>query len=506
MAVTTTYPGVYIQELPSSTHNIVGVSTSITAFAGWANQGPVNEAVLIQNWTQFVTQFGGLNSNSYLGYAVQQYFQNGGQQAYIVRIADLTSGTPAKAALIVNNGLTYSAQNPGVWGDNYGIIITPSALAPTTRFTLQVGYLPSGASTPTIVESYNNLSYLSSDPQYVVNIVNQQSNYLVITGSPTSTTPAVQAYEALATGADGNLLSPSITTTPGTFETALLASGSGINLLSNVSIFNIVCVPGLYAPTTISSVQQFCLTNRAFMIVDSWVSDTVTSISTNTPTSAIVTAPQSANSALYFPWINYFDSVQNITRAFPPSGSVAGVYASTDSGRGVWKAPAGINAGFAGESGLATVLTDAQNGTLNPLGINCLRNFPNSGDVVWGARTLNGNDQAGSQWKYVPVRRLSLYIEQSLIQGTKWVVFEPNDANLWSAIRLNVSSFMQGLYQQGAFQGTTPQQAYFVKCDSETTTQANINSGVVNIVVGFAPVQPAEFVIIQIQQIAGQNS
>jgi phage tail sheath protein FI len=178
--------------------------------------------------------------------------------------------------------------------------------------------------------------------------------------------------------------------------------------------------------------------------------------------------------------------------------------ASTDVARGVWKAPAGLDAALSGIVGLEVNLTDDENGQLNPVGINCLRSFPINGRVVWGARTLRGADQLGDEYKYVPVRRLALYIEESLYRGTQWVVFEPNDEPLWAQIRLNVGAFMHNLFRQGAFQGTKPQDAYFVKCDKESTTQNDINLGIVNIVVGFAPLKPAEFVIIQIQQIAGQ--
>jgi len=157
-----------------------------------------------------------------------------------------------------------------------------------------------------------------------------------------------------------------------------------------------------------------------------------------------------------------------------------------------------------GALGVGTVLTDGENGVLNPRAINCIRNFPVYGTVVWGARTLQGNDERGSEWKYVPVRRTALFIEESLYRGTQWVVFEPNDEPLWSQIRLNVGAFMQNLFRQGAFQGKTPNDAYFVKCDKETTTQNDINLGIVNIVVGFAPLKPAEFVVIQLQQMAGQ--
>ncbi|TJX45566.1 MAG: phage tail sheath family protein, partial [Mesorhizobium sp.] len=163
--------------------------------------------------------------------------------------------------------------------------------------------------------------------------------------------------------------------------------------------------------------------------------------------------------------------------------------------------PAGIEATISGADGLTFKMTDDENGKLNPLGVNCLRSFPNVGRVVWGARTMRGSDQLADDYKYIPVRRLALFIEESLFRGTKWVVFSPNDEPLWSQIRLNVGAFMQRLFRQGAFQGASPRQAYFVKCDRETTTQDDINRGIVNIAVGFAPLLPAEFVVINIQQI-----
>jgi phage tail sheath protein FI len=170
----------------------------------------------------------------------------------------------------------------------------------------------------------------------------------------------------------------------------------------------------------------------------------------------------------------------------------------------VWKAPAGSEASVSGASGLVITMSDPENGQLNPRAINCLRTLPVYGTVVWGARTLHGDNDRGSEWKYVPVRRTALFIEESLYRGTQWVVFEPNDEPLWAQIRLNVGAFMQNLFRQGAFQGRTPREAYFVKCDRETTTQNDINLGIVNIHVGFAPLKPAEFVVLRIQQIAGQ--
>jgi phage tail sheath protein FI len=183
---------------------------------------------------------------------------------------------------------------------------------------------------------------------------------------------------------------------------------------------------------------------------------------------------------------------------------VAGLYARTDAQRGTWKAPAGTEATLRGVQRVDYLLTDRENGVLNPRGVNALRIFPGIGAVAWGARTLRGDDKLADEWKYVPVRRLALYIEESLYRGTQWVVFEPNDEPLWSQIRLNVGAFMHDLFRQGAFQGKSPREAYLVKCDAETTTQNDINLGVVNILVAFAPLKPAEFVFIRLQQKAGQ--
>jgi len=206
-------------------------------------------------------------------------------------------------------------------------------------------------------------------------------------------------------------------------------------------------------------------------------------------------------SAVFYPDITVDQN--GLKRDIGPSGALAGLFARIDSTRGVWKAPAGTEADLRGIVGLESRLSDRENGILNPRAINTLRIFP-SGIVNWGARTNQGDDDTPHDYKYIPVRRTALFLEESLFRGTKWVVFEPNDEPLWAQIRLNVGAFMHNLFRQGAFQGTTPREAYLVKCDKETTTQTDINNGVVNILVGFAPLKPAEFVIIRIQQLAGQ--
>jgi phage tail sheath protein FI len=278
--------------------------------------------------------------------------------------------------------------------------------------------------------------------------------------------------------------------------------------LNKADLFNLLCIPpdvrdGDTDTTVYQAAMELCVTRRAMLIVDppgAWTSASKVDLSTLNLSSV-----SARNAAVYFPRVLEADPArQNQIDTFVPCGIVAGVMARTDSQRGVWKAPAGLDASLNGVQGLSTVLNDAENGMLNPLGVNCLRRFPVSGPVVWGSRTLRGADLLADDYKYIPVRRLALFIEESLFRGTQWVVFEPNDNPLWAQIRLNVGAFMQNLFRQGAFQGKTPADAYFVKCDGETTTQNDINLGIVNIVVGFAPLKPAEFVVIQLQQMAGQ--
>ncbi len=494
MPITTTYPGVYIEELPSQVTTITGVATSIAAFIGWAPQGSVTAPQLVLSWSDYSRQFGGLDARSLLGYSVSQFFQNGGQQAYIVRIAS----SDAKTASVTLGSLTISANSPGDWANSYSIgIKIPSGGA--GRFRVQLLYTPSGSSTPTVVESFESLSLTTPDPmgRYVVDVIDNQSNYL--TASVTGSTEPSNGTTALGGGAPGTVLTPSTSTsTGGAFETAATAA---VSLLDQVDLFNILCVPGEITTSTLSSLEKYCEGRRAFLIADS---DPGITDYTKLENGSGLTG---TNSAFYFPWINAPDPLRlNANRAFPPCGFVAGIYASTDASRGVWKAPAGTDTALAGVSGVTVTLNDAQNGVLNPVAVNCIRTFNVYGTIVWGARTTQGADEAGSQWKYVPVRRLALYLEDSLYRALKWVVFEPNDEPLWSQIRLNVGAFMQTLFRQGAFQGSTPAQAYFVKCDSETTTATDQDNGVVNIVVGFAPLKPAEFVVIQIQQMAGQTA
>jgi phage tail sheath protein FI len=283
----------------------------------------------------------------------------------------------------------------------------------------------------------------------------------------------------------------------------------GLFALKKADLFNILCIPphlpdGNIDPSLPDQAAAYCEQRRAMFLIDPPVEWTDKDKAKD-PTTGIGKIGTSKNAAIFFPRLRQPNPLHDgQMEDFVPCGAVAGIFARTDTTRGIWKAPAGLDATLVGVPQLSVPLNDAENGELNPLGINCLRTMPAVGRVVWGSRTRQGDDRIASEWKYIPVRRTALYIEESLYRGTQWVVFEPNDEPLWAQIRLNIGAFMHNLFRQGAFQGQTPREAYFVKCDKETTTQNDINLGIVNIVVGFAPLKPAEFVIIKLQQIAGQ--
>lgn len=284
------------------------------------------------------------------------------------------------------------------------------------------------------------------------------------------------------------------------------AAKTGTYALEDADVFNILTYPGVHMIAVLAAGVAYAEERRAMIIVDIDPNVDTLSDARDWVNDGANTSLKSNNAVAYFPRILLSDPLQNgRLRAFPNSGLMAGLWARTDGARGIWKAPAGIEAGLRGVQALDYVMTDAENGVLNPLGLNCIRTFPTFGTVSWGARTLAGADARASEWKYVPVRRTALFIEESLYRGTQFAVFEPNDEPLWAQIRLAIGSFMQNMFRQGAFQGATPRQAFFVKCDSTTTTQADIDLGIVNIHVGFAPLKPAEFVVISIQQIAGQS-
>jgi phage tail sheath protein FI len=502
MPVALTYPGVYIEEVPSGVRTITGVATSITAFVGRALRGPVNVPTPVFSFAQFERTFGGLWNLSPLSFAVQHYFLNGGSQALIVRVHN--AAPTAAVSLALDGGavgnLVLNAANPGAWGDKLAVTVdygpSGSPLA-APQFNLTVTDTGTGAK-----EVFFNVSSNPASPRFVQQVLAQGSALVVAPTVPT-TRPAQAANVdfTIAATPDGN----DITAAQVVSGASLATNKEGIFALEKADLFNILCIPP-YSPdddvdaADLPNAFSYCKSRRAILLIDPpGATDTVSEAQT-----FMNGLTKDENAAFFFPRVLAPNPLrENKVETYAPCGAVAGVLARTDATRGVWKSAAGIDTQLVGVLGLATKLTDNENGLLNPLGINCLRDFPVYGRVVWGSRTLKGADQLASEWKYLAVRRMALFLEESLYRGTQWVVFEPNDEPLWAQIRLNISAFMQNLFRQGAFQGTSPREAYFVKCDKETTTQTDINLGIVNIIVGFAPLKPAEFVVIKLQQIAG---
>ncbi len=517
---------VYIQELPSGTRTIVGVPTSVTAFVGRARRGPVDDPVTISSYAEYERQFGGLWRESAMSYAVQQFFVNGGLRAVIVRVTtrnDTGGIDPAAwATLDLGAGNTLAAASPGTWGRNLeawvdhdtGDQLDPSATPDDKLFNLTLfddpapatGVLRGGSG---LREIFEDVSLDASSPRFVTAVLAEHSHLARVTAlgatRPAETPIETPILASSTSGSDGDPLEDSDVVGASDQKT-------GIHALSKTDIFNLLCLPPLepgpggadVSMATWTAAAKLCAERRAFLIVDApadW--DVTRAVDSVDDFSAI----DRNHAALYFPRLRIPDSLQeNELEDFAPCGVIAGVISRTDSARGVWKAPAGLETDLQGVLGLsingrAGDLTDGEVGLLTPLGINSLRAFPVIGHVIWGARTLEGANVLGSQWKYIPVRRLSLYVEESLFRGTQWVVFEPNHEPLWAQIRLHVGAFMHTLFLQGALRGTTPKDAYFVKCDSATTTPTDIDNGIVNIVVGFAPLRPAEFVVISIRQI-----
>ena len=608
MPVTATYPGVYIEEIPSGVRTITGVATSIAAFIGRTARGDTDVPITINGFGDFDRIYGGLWSGSRLGYAVRDFFLNGGGQAIIVRLvepsdsdqtgalaaaqavaaaaqasagpaatdvataaetaAQTYANDPAKkpaAAAVAKAARDAATAGKTVAETKQAAADAVAAAAPTTRASLSVDTLKLQAASPGawgnqlrarvdsdvtdaaaarygltkdkifnltvrdmgigFTESFRNVSVVAG-PRQVDKVLNNESTLVRaltplpsavpkasdtgLTAADLAKPPFVDANDKRSSGVadadrgtDGDALD-----SDSFIGAGLEGNKQGLYALKRADLFNILCIPPYNASddvdqTVVTAAGAYCELRRAMLLVDppsTWVTKDAakSGIATDIGTS-------SKNGALFFPRLRQPDPLSdNQVADFVPCGAVAGIFARTDTNRGVWKAPAGLDATLVGVPDLSVHLTDAENGELNPLGVNCLRILPPGVRVIWGSRTLQGDDRLASEWKYVAVRRTALFIEESLYRGTQWVVFEPNDEPLWAQIRLNVGAFMHNLFRQGAFQGKSPQDAYFVKCDKETTTQNDINLGVVNIVVGFAPLKPAEFVIIKIQQIAGQ--
>jgi len=522
MPVKPTYPGVFIEELPQGERTITGVATSVTGFIGRALRGPVNEPSLIHSFIEFERIFGGLWSESPMSYSLQHFFMNGGRDAVIVRINN--NANTANFRLAPESRARkwlFEARNPGSWGSNLRLRVDYNTENPddSDLFNLFISEIVANSDPIQIKysEVLKNISVNANAPRYIEKVLEQSSILIKINKPIPKVRPTIIGTPIELNGkraADNHWQGPSMMGHDGIELTFNQYEGfeiekTGIYAFRNTDLLNILVIPPMardkeIQPSTWDKALKLCKDKRAMLIVDppfTWTKPSDVT-SKDAITNVLV---RDENAAIYFPFVKIADTLkENRLETFVPSGAVAGIWARTDSERGVWKAPAGKEAILQRVKELTYTLTNRENELLNPLGVNCLRTFPSTGNVIWGARTMKGIDQLSSEWKYISVRRLALYIEESLYRGTRWAVFEPNDEHLWAQIRLSVDTFMQDLFRQGALQGASPKETYFVRCGKETTTQSDLNKGILSIIVGFAPLKPAEFVIIKIQQIAGQ--
>jgi phage tail sheath protein FI len=574
MTVPTSYPGVYIQELPSLVHTIQPAPTSIAVFVGYTHPfltpaANFGKAIPLFSFADYQTNFGGLIScpwqADYVGQAVYQFFLNGGAMCYVVGLKptnyyELNSATPpelqqvgtvAAATVAIpatGPGITFTALQPvgippatGTFGIPMQVVISnlrssvqsttaePSPPLDTADIVITYG---------TTVETYRKVTIASL--QTTSDLANGspvpagaaapalQNSSLVTVTLPEPSDPQPTAYWAPPT-ADPDTPAPASVTYPLAYPSAS-APQSGCTVinpaeaqwqnvfadyqpLDKVPVFNLLATPGIWDPGVASEGVAYCERKRAFYIMDTpppetsgWdVNTIVGDLAAGTALSP--TPPVSINAAVYYPWLATSDPITGLPSTAPPSGYVAGIYGQTDASAGVWQSPAGIGTALLGTTGVDPngVMTDPQQGILNQNGYDAIRQFPGAGTVVFGARTTAGYaNTPQQQWMYVAVRRTALFIEQSLYASLAWAVFEPNATPLWNALTQEVSAFMLSLFRQGAFAGTTPSQAFLVQCDGTTTTATDVANGVVNILVGFAPLVPAEFVVVQIAQLAGQ--
>ncbi len=502
-------PGVYVEEVQTGARPIEGVGTAVAAFVGFAGQGPFHQPTLVTNWDQYARTFGGFDADNYLGHAVYGYFANGGGSAYIVRVGGPRDGTavpverPAPTPVPLGS-LTIAAlpatsaevtvEVTDVDGDN----------PPEDRFRLQVSQ---GGQ---VVETFD-VSTRRNVRGYVVTQVNERSKLIQITEQPDGplSRPDKQTVTVPA--------APQLPATPaakGRFDPAEyvggLADRTGFGGLETIDAVTMVAVPDL-----MSAYQRGLIDAEAVRTVQLAMISHCEQMGDRV---AVLDAPpglgaqqvrdwrmdeagyDSRYAALYYPWISVFDPASGRNRMVPPSGHVAGVWARSDGERGVHKAPA--NEVIRGAVDLELSLSKGEQDLLNPVGVNCIRPFPGRGIRIWGARTLT-SDPA---WRYLNVRRLFNFLEESILVGTQWVVFEPNDDRLWSSIRRNISAFLTEQWRAGALFGRTPDEAFYVKCDRDNNPRESIDLGQVICEIGVAPVKPAEFVVFRLSQFSDSTS
>ena len=506
-------PGVYVEEVSLGSKPIEGVSTSTAGFLGVLERGPV-EPRLVTALTEFHRLYGGFTSGSYLPYAVDGFFTNGGKRCFIARVCGKNNRRARLEIPAVKAGgdgggagkavIEAIATGPGEWGNRIAVKIEDASLSTDAKrlFKMSVLYWsgkrpdpmvdPTDPSTrrdpnrrePAVVEVYDNLSSEPSSSDYYEKQINNVSA-LIEVARRSDGDPSASALVLLEGGADGQ--DPKLADYQGD-----LAAGpgerTGLAALSEISEISILCVPdeneidGL-ANTLLAHCER---EGDRFAVLQTAQSAG--------PIGDLRPVLDSKYAAVYYPWIRVMDPVTHRPKLVPPGGHITGIYARSDTERGVHKAPA--NETVRGALGVQFQLTKGDQAILNPRGVNCIRAFPGRGIRVWGARTVSSDPE----WKYVNVRRLFLYLESSIEAGTQWVVFEPNNHQLWARVVQSVTDFLTRVWRDGALMGVTAEQAFFVRCDETTMTQNDIENGRLVILVGVAPTRPAEFVIFRISQ------
>ncbi len=474
-------PGVFVEEVSSGIKPIEGVGTSTGAFIGIAQRGPIGKPVLVTNWTQYTSTYGDFIDAGYLAYAVYQFFNEGGTRCYVIRAAKGSATTLSKATTAAMGSLVVRANSEGKWGNSLSVVVAdetalPAATVRADYFKLSISY------DGEVVETYDNLTMDDTQPDHLLKRLNSKWVEAVDSGNARPSNGTAN----LAGGLDGdNLLASD------------WAGATGfINAFDPVDDINIVAIPDAVGePTVIQSAYTYCLNRKdCFYVADTPKNLDVQGVAAFR---SVTGNFNSSYAAIYYPWISVSDPLTGRSKLTPPSGAIVGTYSYTDVTRGVHKAPAGIDVGYLNSAtGVERVVTKGEHDTLNPIGVNVIRTFPGAGTVVWGARTLS----ADSEWRYVNVRRLFLFLEETIDEGTQWVVFEPNTPLLWGKVKRNITAFLTTVWRDGALFGSTAAEAFFVKVDAENNPPEVVDAGRLVIEVGVAPVKPAEFVIIRISQ------
>ena len=505
-------PGVYVEEIDSGSRPIEGVGTAVAAFVGIAEAGPFNEPTLVTNWSQFTSNFGDFVPGSYLAHAVYGFFQNGGGACYIVRIGQANGELPASAAAELGaggdasaNGYRIQALEPGSAGNELSVEISDATPVEGAEGTPEEAFKLTVKRGNRVEETFDNLTS-KRGKQNAVTVVNAQSKLIRLQEVGTGALERVDRTNLSLSGG-GAPIPASLGPDDYVGDPA---DRTGFGGLEAVDTITMLAVPDLMAAYRsgridlegVQAVQLAMIAHCELMGDRMAILDPPPEMNAQQIREWRVDRAgyDSKYATLYWPWLKTMDPSTGTMTFIPPSGHVAGIWGRNDDTRGVWKAPA--NEVIRGAVSLQAGLTSREQELLNPVGINCIRAFPGRGIRIWGARTLS-SDPA---WRYVNVRRLFNYLEKSILTNTDWVVFEPNDRDLWARIRRTIGAFLVMEWRKGALFGNTPSEAFYVKCDDETNPAEAIDLGQVTCEIGVAPVKPAEFVIFRLSQFSGGTS